>query len=95
MMKQITDNVAAAMAGKMDDEFRAVLNEAWPTGWTLEDVKRRCVLVRYHDSEVETLCIDGVPALELHPLELESVKTDTGWTYRVTRNYRRFPVRTG
>lgn len=87
--KEITDNAAAAMAQKKEAEFRAVLDAVFPTGWNMELVKRRCQLVRYFGSPVETLCIDGKPALEIHPLQFDQKQTDTGWTMTVTQQYRR------
>ena len=76
------------MARKLDSTIEGVLNEIWPNGWTLDDVKRRCKMVRVEGSQVETFYVDDVPALELWPIETEMVPTETGWTYKVTRNYR-------
>lgn len=92
IISSVTDNLGAALTKRKEDEFRAVLNEVLPPGWTLEEVKRRCQLVRYHDNPVETLCLDGKPILELHPIEFEQVETETGWTLKATQKYRKLAV---
>lgn len=89
IIDNVTDNLGAALAKRKEDEFRAVINEALPLGWTLEEVKRRCRLVRHHGDPVETLCVDGKPALEIHPVEFETVQTETGWTLKATQKYRK------
>ena len=89
IISNISDNLSAALVKRKEDEFRSVINEALPPGWTLEDVKRRCSLVTYHGSPIEMLCVDGKPVLELHPVEFETVQTETGWTMRVTQKYRK------
>lgn len=92
IISSVTDNLGAALTKRKEDEFRAVLNEALPPGWTLEEVKRRCQLVRCHGNPVETLCVDGKPVLEMHPVEFETVPTETGWTMRATQKYRKLTV---
>lgn len=90
--KEMIDNAALEMVRKKEEEFRQVLDAAFPTGWTLDDVKRRCKLMRYSWSPVETLYVDGNPVLEIHPLEFEQIRTESGWTMKVTQNYRRLQV---
>lgn len=92
LISNVTDNISAALTKRKEDEFRAVINEVLPPGWTMEDVKRRCSLVRYHGSPIETLCIDGKPVLVLYPVEFETVETDTGRTMRCTQKYRKLTV---
>lgn len=94
IIDRLIGDAAAAMARKKEDEFREVLDAAFPTGWTPDMIRRRCSLVRYVGSPVETLCVDGKAVLEIHPLEFEQVQTETGWTMKVTQNYRRLPSRT-
>ena len=89
MFRKLVDNVAGAMVAKKEGELRDVLNAAFPTGWTMDDVRGRCRLIRYTGSLIEMLFIDGIPALEIHPLEFTQEQTDTGWTMRVTQKYRR------
>jgi hypothetical protein len=86
--EEIQKNAVSAMAKKLDDTLKGVFDSCWPEGWTMDDVKRRCTRTRVHGSPVEIFYIDGVPKLELHPVELETVRTDMGWTMRLTQNYR-------
>lgn len=91
MIYDLAGDISKAMVGKVEGEIRVLLDECWPAGWTVEDVKRRCrIEVR---GNVETYFVDDEPVLELHPIEFEQVPTDTGWTMRATRNFRRFPQR--
>lgn len=60
--------VCGALAAKTDSEIKGALDDFWGV-WSLEDIKRRCQLVRVAGSPVETLYADGVPILEIHPLE--------------------------
>lgn len=92
MIKDISDNLGAALAKRKEDEFREVIDAFLAPGWSMEDVKRRCQIVRYANKLVETLCIDGKPVLEIHPLEFEQAKTETGWTIRATQKYRKLTV---
>lgn len=79
---------SSAMAAKQDERIKTVLDYVLPAGWTMEDVKRRCRMVSHVGSPIQTLWVDGEPVLALHPVELQHVKTDTGWTMRLTQNYR-------
>jgi hypothetical protein len=92
----ISDYVKPAMqemVAKKEGEIKAALDEFWPA-WTLEDIKRRCQLVRVWNSPVETLVMDGVPLLEIHPLEFtEPVLEGDRYVSRVTQNYRRLGPR--
>lgn len=87
-LSEIIAPAANSMVRQLDDTIKVVLDSCWPPGWTLEDVKRRCSLVRRSSSEVQTFCVDGVPVLELHPVEFEQFPTETGWTMRLTQKYR-------
>lgn len=78
-----------AMISKKEAEIKAVLDEFCPT-WTLEDIKRRCQLVRVWDSPVETLVMDGVPLLEIHPMEFTRATLEgDNYVMHITQNYRR------
>jgi hypothetical protein len=87
----IRDEINSAMAGKMaaqlDTTIKSALDRHWGV-WSTEDLKRRCTLVSRPGSEVQTLYADGKPILEIHPIQLETVRTDTGWTLKATQNYR-------
>lgn len=91
----ISDYIKPAMTAvvaKKDGEIKAVLDEFSP-GWTLVDIKQRCQLVRVHGSPVETLYMDGVPLLEIHPPEFhEPVLEGDRYIVRITQNFRRLPV---
>lgn len=89
IISDVTDNLGAALTKRKEDEFRAIINETLPPGWTLEDVRRRCQLIRLINDPIETLCVDGKPVLEIHPLEFKNVETETGWTMLVTQKYRK------
>ena len=84
---EITANMATQMAVKLDGTIKAALDRHWGV-WSTDDLKRRCTLVRIAGSPIETLCVDGKPILEIHPLEVETVRTEHGWTLRATQNYR-------
>lgn len=86
---EVKEQVAAAciaLTSKMEVEIREALNAFWPV-WTLEDVKRRCQIVRC--GETETLYADGIPLLEMHPPEQSIERTDVSYIVRVTRKFRR------
>lgn len=73
----------------------AILDDFWQI-WTLEDVKRRCQFVRVAGSPVETLVVDGVPLLEIHPLEFsEPERKGDSYVVTVTQNVRRLPSSRG
>lgn len=88
----ISDYVKPAMnemVAKKEGEIKAALDEFCPA-WTLEDIKRRCQIVRHWNSPVETLVMDGVPLLEIYPLEIaEPALVGDRYVTRVTQNYRR------
>lgn len=88
IITELIDGAARTLAGQMDAEIRAVLNEFCPT-WTMIDVKNRCQMIRYDGSPVETLCMDGVPLLEMHPIESIQERTHDRYIIRYTRNFRR------
>jgi len=79
------------MVCKLDGEIKDALDEASP-GWALVDVKQRCQRLRIHGSPVETLCLDGVPILEIHdPQFHEPVLEGDRYIMRITQNFRRLP----
>ena len=87
---KVSDYIEPAMiemVSKKEDAIKAALDSFWQV-WSLEDIKRRCRFARAAGSPVETLYADGVPLLEFHPLETETVPTETGWTIRVTQKFR-------
>lgn len=86
--------VSGHMVGKMEDEIRSALNQFWPV-WTLEDVKRRCRIVRIAGSPVETLCADGIPLLEMHPVESTMERTADSYIIRYSRKFRRLSHQPG
>jgi len=86
----VSANAASDMTRQLDAEIRAALTDRWGL-FAAEDVKRRCQIVRIAGSPIETLHIDGVPALQIWPVEQETIATDTGWTLRLTRKVRRIP----
>lgn len=87
----IRDEINSALAGKLaaqlDTTIKDALDKHWGV-WSSDDLKRRCTLVSYTGSEVQTLCADGTPILEIHPIQVETVRTDMGWVLRATQNYR-------
>lgn len=87
----IRDEINSALAGKMaaqlDTTIKGALDTHWGV-WSTDDLKKRCKLVSRLGSEVQTLYADGRPILEIHPIQVETVRTDTGWTLRATQNYR-------
>jgi hypothetical protein len=86
--EKVFGNAAGTMARKLDAAIADALNRFLPDGWTMDDVKRRCVRVKGPNSDVETLCMDGVPLLEIHPIEMEKVPNETGFSVRFTQKYR-------
>jgi hypothetical protein len=86
--EKVFGNAAGTMARKLDAAIADALNRFLPDGWTMDDVKRRCVRVKGPNSDVETLCMDGVPLLEIHPIEMERVPNETGFSVRFTQKYR-------
>jgi hypothetical protein len=88
----ISDYVKPAMlemVAKKEGEIKDALDEFCP-GWTLVDLKQRCQLVRVWNSPVETLQMDGVPILEIHPPEFHpAVLEGDRYVMRVTQNFRR------
>lgn len=86
----IRDEINSAMAGKMaaqlDTTIKGALDKHWGV-WSTDDLKR-LTLVSYPGREVQTLCVDGKPILEIHPIQVETVRTDIGWVLRATQNYR-------
>ncbi len=87
----IRDEINSALSGKMatklDTIIKSALDRYWGV-WSTDDLKRRCTIVSRPGSEVQTLCADGIPILEIYPIKVEIVQTDTGWELRATQNYR-------
>lgn len=94
LREKMIAEASGQMVGKMDDEIRAALNQFWPV-WTLEDVKRRCRIARIAGSPVETLCADGIPLLEMHPVESTMERTADSYVIRYTRRFRRLSPQPG
>lgn len=88
----ITDYIKPAMhdmVAKKEGEIKGALDDLWGV-WSLEDIKQRCQLVRLVGSPVETLVVDGVPALEIHPLQFAEPMLDGDrYVVRVTQVFRR------
>lgn len=84
MIKEVTNIAAAAMVKKFEDEIKAALDHFIP-GWTLEDVKTRCVLQRVRGEPDETLVIDGRPVLKFGPVESELTPKGELYVARYTR----------
>lgn len=85
---EINSALSKQLAAKLDCEIEGALNGFWPV-WSMDDVKRRCQIIGRVGDPIQTLYADGVPILEIHPVQVETVKTGTGWTLRATQNYRR------
>lgn len=85
----------AAMMAKHDGEIKDALDDFCP-GWALVDIKRRCHLIRIGSSPVETLYMDGMPILEIHPPQFGApVMEDGRNVVRITQNFRRLSQRRG
>lgn len=88
---QINTSMARSMSSNLDTTIKGALDAHWGV-WSSDDLKRRCKLVTVAGSPVQTLYADDIPILEIYPLEVETVRTDTGWSLRATQNYRRLSV---
>lgn len=88
MMHRMIDQASGCMVTKMDDEIRSALNHFWPV-WSADDVKRRCQLVRVAGSPIETLCADGVPLIEIGPVQIHTELSRDTYVVRLTRTIRR------
>ena len=84
---EIMSEMASSMASKLDSTIKGALDRHWGV-WSTDDLKRRCQLVSVHGSPIQTLYADGKPILEIHPIEVDTVKTETGWTLQATQKYR-------
>lgn len=88
----IRDEINAAlikrMAASLDSEIEGALSTVWSV-WSRDDVERRCCIIGRPGSPIQTLYADGVPILEIHPVEVETVQVGTGWELRATQNFRR------
>lgn len=91
----ISDYIKPAMAymvTEKEGEIKRALDDFWGT-WSLRDIGSRCRLERVEGSPVETLIVDGVPILEIHPMEFsEPVLEGDRYVQRVTQNFRRLGV---
>lgn len=94
MIDQIVKNTAQQMANKADHEIRQALDAALGDTWTIGDVQSRCVIQHKVHSGLEVLTLDGVPILEMYPLEFGPMINDgEKWTQTVTRRFRRLPFK--
>lgn len=60
---------------------------------SLEQIKQRCQLVRLAGSPVETLVADGVPLLEIHPVEFTEPRLEGDkYVSHATQKFRRLRV---
>lgn len=75
------------LVGKQEAEFKAALDATLP-GWRLVDIKTRCQLIRVVGSPVETLCLDGKPLLQIHPLESHVETNADGYVVKYTKKFR-------
>jgi hypothetical protein len=91
--EEIQSAVSGSMAAKLDSTIKSALDAHWGV-WSTDDLKRRCKLVTFSGSPIQTLYADDVPILEIHPIQVETVKTETGWSLRATQNYRCLAART-
>lgn len=87
VMRDTLSSLSEAIVGKKEQMLIQILDECAP-GWLPSDIFRRCCWVRPHDSQIETLTLDGVPIFELHPLETELLRTDDGYKLVATWKYR-------
>jgi hypothetical protein len=91
----IRDEIKAMLvkkaAAKLDSEIEGALSAVWSV-WSMEDVERRCCIMGRPGSPIQTLYADGVPILEIHPVQVETVRTGVGWELRATQNFRRLHV---
>ena len=79
---------AKALGDQLEQEIRLALNHYWPTGWTLDMVKKYCQRVRLDTDEAETFYCDGVPLLRIYPVKSEVVGKKLRMTQQVDRLYR-------
>lgn len=86
-MEKMIYEAAGSMYRKMDDEVRSALNAFWPV-WTLDDVKRRCQIVRVAGQPLEILCADGIPLLEIYPVETSMELKGDRYVMTMTRRFR-------
>jgi len=82
------DSAALSLTTQMDGEIRTALNAFWPE-WTIYDVRRRCQIVRVLPSPIETVCADGVPLLEMYPIESHTEQKGDRYVITYTRKFRR------
>ena len=93
IIEGLTSAASKAMMGKMEDEIRSAINSKIGYVWDLDEVRRRCRLVRYSHSSVEVLLIDGEPVLEIYPPEFGPLVNDgEKITQQITRKFRRLPT---
>lgn len=87
MLEEIIGNASASMASKLDQTIAACLDRHWKT-WTMDDVRTRCRLISHVGDPVQVLYADDVPLLEIHPIEVNQIPTETGWTMVASQKYR-------
>lgn len=87
-LEEATANAARAAVQLQETQLREALNEAFP-GWTLDSLKGRAQLVRVEGNPVETFVVDGVPLLEIWPVEWDLVLEADGWKYCGTQKFKK------
>ncbi len=89
LMQDCITTLAARHASSLEAEYQAAIDAAGGTGWSRDEIRQRCRLIRLAGSPVETLHIDGVPMLEIHPTQSELIEGSEAYTLKVTMNVRR------
>lgn len=87
MMREFTDSVASSVMAEKENFLRVLLDRVAP-GWTLQSVPARCRWLRFEGSPIEVLEVDGVPVLEMYPIETETVRGKDSYTLKVSWKYR-------
>lgn len=92
LLTEITRQTMDELISKIELEFQAAIN-ARGGPWPMDEVRARCKIVRVHGSDIETLYVDGKPALEIHPIEFGPMVSDgEKYTQQIIRKFRRFPL---
>lgn len=90
IMTKVHEQAALGITSKLDAEIRDVLDDLWGGGWTLGDVARRCVMQKCAGNPIETLCADGIPLIEIHPVQSSFNRLPNGnYQLRYSRNFKR------
>ena len=70
MIQNVTEKLAEQVAQQREQVIANVL----PSGFTLDEIRKRVTLVKFFGSQNETLCLDGNPIVTFMPPEVEHVK---------------------